>query len=256
MKSLRIAAVVCIFVAFVAAVTHRMNPGVEDIFDAESRLKISRPASPVAGLAQPVQVGVEIQGGDIALILVIQRNRFGSLGNESNGVLVGSGEAKIIQDNGIEKTIEIVPLQLGTVNCEIQVFFADGGVAKKIFTLHVVPSSRGVTKFNLNTGYRRMFLILEDEEEDRRKLLDPEVKYSFLDDPIRLMNLTEMKFSVEQSEFEPVVRVDANGWVHALRPGKAVLVGDFDGVIDKIPITVYTKEDVPQDYRMPWNRNR
>jgi len=156
----------------------------------------------------------------------------------------------------MEKTIEIVPLQLGNITFVIDIDFTDGGSAQKSFTVRVVPSSRGVTKFRLNIGFHRMFLILEDREEDRQTVLSPEVKYSFLDNPIRLTNLTEMKFSVEQPEFEPIVRVDADGWVHALRPGKAVLVGDFDGVIDKIPVTVYTKEDVPQDYRMPWNRNR
>jgi len=208
------------------------------------------------GLAQPERVGLEIQAGVVGLITVLQYNNEGWYANKSKGVDVGGGEAKIVEDRGMEKTIEIVPLQLGNITFVIDIDFTDGGSAQKSFTVRVVPSSRGVTKFRLNIGFHRMFLILEDREEDRQTVLSPEVKYSFLDNPIRLTNLTEMKFSVEQPEFEPIVRVDADGWVHALRPGKAVLVGDFDGVIDKIPVTVYTKEDVPQDYRMPWNRNR
>lgn len=42
---------------------------------------------------------------------------------------------------------------------------------------------------------------------------------------------------------------DNDGTVHALREGTAVLVGDFDGVIDRIQVIVYSKQDAPEGYR-------
>jgi hypothetical protein len=64
-----------------------------------------------------------------------------------------------------------------------------------------------------------------------------------------LDDLSQIKFSAEQDEDNPVIRVDGNGTVHALREGKAVLVGGFDGVVDRIQVTVYSKEDTPVGYR-------
>lgn len=53
----------------------------------------------------------------------------------------------------------------------------------------------------------------------------------------------------EQECKQSMISVDNNGTVHALREGKAILVGDFDGVIDRIQVTVYNKEDAPEGYR-------
>ena len=66
--------------------------------------------------------------------------------------------------------------------------------------------------------------------------------------PILLDDLTTTKLSVEQNEDDPVIRVDPNGLVHALREGTAVIVGNFDGVIDRVKVTVYDKDDAPAGY--------
>jgi len=41
----------------------------------------------------------------------------------------------------------------------------------------------------------------------------------------------------------------SNGMVHGLRPGKAKITGDFDGVQDSIVVSVYTRENAPVGYR-------
>jgi hypothetical protein len=94
-----------------------------------------------------------------------------------------------------------------------------------------------------------MALVLEDEEKDRQQLLKPMASYEDVKFPIYLDDSSQINLSVEQDEGNPVIGVDKNGTVHALREGKAVLVGDFDGVIDRIQVTVYNKENAPEGYR-------
>jgi hypothetical protein len=93
-----------------------------------------------------------------------------------------------------------------------------------------------------------MTTVLEDEEKDRQRTLIPMVSYEGVNFPIYQEDSSQIKLSVEQEDGNPVIRVDKNGTVHALREGKAVLVGDFGGVIDRIQVTVYSKEDAPVGY--------
>ena len=58
-----------------------------------------------------------------------------------------------------------------------------------------------------------------------------------------------IKFTVMQPPGDPVMLLDANGMVHGLRPGKATIIGDFDGVKDQVVVTVYAKESAPSGYR-------
>jgi hypothetical protein len=45
---------------------------------------------------------------------------------------------------------------------------------------------------------------------------------------------------VEQPEDNPVIRLDSNGMVHGLRPGKAWIKGSFAGLEDKVEVDVRT----------------
>jgi hypothetical protein len=94
-----------------------------------------------------------------------------------------------------------------------------------------------------------MALVLEDQEKDRQQLLRPTVTYENVKFQIYLEDSSQIKLSVEQDEGNPVIGVDKDGTVHALREGTAVVVGDFDGVEDRIQLTVYSKEDAPEGYR-------
>jgi hypothetical protein len=108
---------------------------------------------------------------------------------------------------------------------------------------------KGLKKFSLDQGGHFMVLVLEDEEKDREQLLRPMVNYDGARFPIYLDDSSQIKLSVEQDEGNPVIRVDKDGMVHALNEGNAFLTGDFDGVIDRIQVTVYGKEDAPAGYR-------
>lgn len=217
------------------------------MFAADERVRATMPDQPV-GLGQPTQIALQLTDANVEAIGVIERNNERRFENQSSGVAVGTGDAKVVQDNGLTKTIEIVPLQVGAVDIEILVLFADGGVGRKSYRMNVVPSSKGLNKFYLSHGGHTLALVLE-EREDRRTWLTPEAYYDQLDYPIFLADSKQIKFKVEQSDRDPVIRLDSNGMVHALRPGEATITADFDGVQDSVVVTVYTKEDAPLGYR-------
>jgi DNA modification methylase len=99
------------------------------------------------------------------------------------------------------------------------------------------------------SGSHVLPIVLEDKDEDRQWWLEPEVYYNQLDYPIYLSDSSQIKFTVEQSENSPVIRLDSNGMVHGLRPGKAKIIASFDGVVDTVVVTVYTTESAPAGYR-------
>jgi hypothetical protein len=219
----------------------------KNLFAANERLTATMPDHAVE-LAQPVQIPLNLTDGNVASITVNQHSAERSFTNQSASVAVGEGEAKVVQDDGLIKTVEVTPLQVGTVDVEVQVLFADGGISHQSYQLNVVPSSKGVRKFYLNQGFPALPIVLEDKDEDRQAWLSPEVYYDQLDYPIYLTDSTQIKFTVEQPG-DPIISVDSNGLVHGLRPGRATITGDFDGVQDSVVVDVYTKEEAPVGYR-------
>jgi hypothetical protein len=114
-------------------------------------------------------------------------------------------------------------------------------------TVHrnVTPSAKGLKEFSLDQGAHFMALVLADEEKDRQQILKPMVSHEMVKLPIYLDDSSQVKLSVEQDEGDPVISVDKNGTVQALQEGKAVLIGEFAGMTDKVQVTVETKENEP-----------
>jgi hypothetical protein len=217
-------------------------------FAADDRLSATIPDRPV-GLAQPLQIPLSFTDKNVASISVAQYNDGQSFKNKSGGSSVGSGRAKVIRDDGLTKTIEIIPLQVGVLNVEVVATFEDGGISKKSYQLNVIPSAKGVRKFHLNKGFDVFPIVLGDKDEDRPVSLSPEVYYDQLDYPIYLTDSSQIKFTVKQPDGEPVIRLDGNGMVHGLRPGIARIVGDFDGAQDSVTVQVYAREDASAGHR-------
>ena len=216
---------------------------------ANERVSVSAPEGDVP-LGSPVDIDVNFAPGQIADMHVAQFKPHGAV---RGGIDQSVDIFKIVREEGQTKTIEVVPMQLGSVNLYIGAVYADNASAQQTIKLNVVPSSKGLKKNSLNgwsdaKGWGAMVLVLEDEEKDRQLWLTPVVTYKNVKFPILLDDLTTTKLSVGQDEDDPVIRVDPNGLVHALREGKAVIVGDFDGVIDRVKVTVYDKDDAPDGY--------
>ena len=156
---------------------------------------------------------------------------------------------KVTLSDGLPTAIQIVPAQLGSLTLNISAVYNDNGYVDLELHLNVVPSAHGLKQFWLDQGGHSIPLVLEDKEQDRQLTLMPTVQYDALPMEIYLDDATQIKLSVEQDEGNPVIRVDKTGLVHALREGRAVIVGDFDGKIDKVTADVYSKQDAPVGYR-------
>jgi hypothetical protein len=99
-----------------------------------------------------------------------------------------------------------------------------------------------------------MAMVLEDHDEDRRVRLVPEAHYGQLDYAV-YPDAKGIIFTVDQSAERPVIELDGNGEVHALREGSARITAEFEGVQDSIVVTVYRQEDAPTGYsRIPEGR--
>ena len=53
---------------------------------------------------------------------------------------------------------------------------------------------------------------------------------------------TAIKFSIQQDSTNPAISIDANGVVHALHPGSAIVTGDFAGVTAQLHVTVENEQ--------------
>jgi hypothetical protein len=217
---------------------------------ANERISASAPEGDVP-LGSPIDIDVKFAPDQMAAMHVAQFKPHGSV----RGAIEQSEDVfQIVREEGQTKTIETAPMQLGLVDLYIGAVYADNASAQQTIKLNVVPSSKGLKKFFLNgwsdaKGWGAMVLVLEDEEKDRQFWMRPVVTYERVKYPIYLEDSTQIKLSVEQNEDDPVIRVDPNGLVHAFREGNAVIVGDFDGVKDRVRVTVFSKEDAPAGYR-------
>lgn len=191
-------------------------------------------------LAQPLQLQLTLTNANVSLIVVMQSDGESELKNLSTGVEVGSGVAKIVEDHGLTKTIEVVPLQVGTVQLSVFVSFADGGMSMNTFQLDVVPGYTGVKAFHLDQGFSTLPLELTDKPDAAQHWLFPEVEYDQLDYPVKLKDSTSVTMVVDQPEDNPVISLDGNGMVHGLRPGKARITGSFAGLKDTVEVDVRT----------------
>jgi hypothetical protein len=204
---------------------------------ANERISVSAPEGDVP-LGSPIDIEVKFAPGQIADMHVAQFKPHESV---RGGIEQSEDVFQIVREEGQTKTIEVVPMQLGSVDLYIGAVYADNASAQQTIKLNVVPSSRGLKRFSLNGGAEAAVIVMGDEKGDSEIGLQPLVIYRNVKFPILLDDLTTTNLSVEQNENDPVIRVDPNGLVHALREGKAVIVGDFDGVKDRVKVTVYSR---------------
>lgn len=159
----------------------------------------------------------------------------------SGGSELDFGPAKIVQDEGTEKTIEVTPLQLGPLDIGVMALYGDNAAAEQTSRLNVVPSTVGLRKFDLDEGVHSMRLILGGEEWQQEHWLVPVATYDAAKFPIRLKDSSQIALSIEQDASNPVISVDKDGMVHALRAGNAVLIGEYAGIKDEVRVTVQSR---------------
>jgi hypothetical protein len=69
----------------------------------------------------------------------------------------------------------------------------------------------------------------------------PVAAYDAAKYPIRLEDSSQITLSIEQDANNPMISVEMNGMVHALRTGNAVLIGEYAGIKDEVRVTVESR---------------
>jgi len=213
------------------------------LVSADERLTIPTPIQTLE-LAHPFKLQLTLTDPNVSSIAIVQGDGKSALENRSAGKQLGDGEAKIVEDDGLSKSVEVVPLQVGTVRLGVFVRFRDGGIAMKTVELNVVPSPSDVKAFHLDQGFSTIPLEITNKSETRQHWLFPEVEYENLEYPISLRDSMSVTMWVDQPENNPVIKLDRNGMIHALRPGTARITGTFAGMQDTVVVTVRATKPV------------
>jgi hypothetical protein len=232
------------------------EPLGQDVFEADDRFTAEMPDGPVE-LAQLTEVPLHFTRTDIVSLSVEQSDGSSVYDNlpaddHNENDRVGTGTLKVVRSNGRTKVVEIVPLQVGSISFEFTAVFADGGFAREKYSVNVAPASKGLKKFFLNSALPSLLIVLEPDDTDPHQELVPQLWYDGLEYPLTLKTCEGIRLTVEQPDDNPIVRVDGDGTVHGLRPGKAVITGDLDGVQDHVTVQVDDKDHTPAGYISPY----
>jgi hypothetical protein len=208
------------------------------IVKTTDRVQASLPSRPVE-LAQPLRIPLKIRGPGVKKIFVTEEDRNKILTNSQGNSPIGNGPAKVVAEDNAGKTIEITPLQVGDLYLEVTVEFSDGAEEIETYTIKVEPASTGLKKFTLNQGLSVLSLNHAKGSEMNERFLEPEAYYEDLDYPIWLPHsLSAIQITVDQPGGNPVIRIDGDGNIHALRTGKATITGKFGGMTDRVVAVV------------------
>jgi len=207
---------------------------------APERMIIAAPSDPVP-VGAPLQIQITLAPGKLALpIMVVQQDA------SRMGIAPDDQMFRILAQEENERTIEVVPAQLGKVTLEFTTTYQDNAYVYKTITINVVPTAKELKKFSL--GVPPTFpLALEGGEPNLRALkLWPQLTYEGLKDTIRLSDVSAIPLSIDQPEDDPIIRLDEKtGVVYPVRVGKVTIVGNIGGIKATVEITVFaTEKDV------------
>lgn len=214
-------------------------------FPAPDRLEVIAPDSTVL-LGHELRMGIKISGDVVVGAFITQDD---VSGGEAGGHRVGEDDSSNLSlnssGNGI---VSLVPTQPGLLNVHIMLEFADGALAERTVVLNVVPTNEDVEGFSLN-GFPSIPLVLGQNPDTAQTRLVPEVKYVGYRGSLYLRGCAGINVTVSQSPDDPVVAVDKDCMVRGIRPGEAVIIGNFGGKVSRVKVHVYSEEDAPDEYR-------
>jgi hypothetical protein len=187
-------------------------------------------------LGSPVRLVLNISPGKVNTIL------YGELAGSEELDAGDRGIARVVLDNGTTKTIEITPLQLGALDVSVIAVYADNSTGEQTVRLNVVPSAKGLKRFDLDQGFHAITLKLNEDVNDGQRWLVPMLAYAGVKYPIRLQDSSQINFSILQDSTNPAISLDSNGLIHALHPGKAIITGDFAGMKDELRVVVESEQ--------------
>jgi pimeloyl-ACP methyl ester carboxylesterase len=183
-------------------------------------------------LGNSIRLRLNLSPGKVSTILYREIGEYGGIDTADSAV------AKVVEDSGADKTIEVIPLQLGDLTVSVTVVYADNSTAEQSAKLNVVPTATGMTQFAVDQGFHDVDLILDENEAHRTHWLVPTVIYKSVKYPIQLNNSEQLSFTIDQSTNNPVIELDRDGRIKALRVGVATITAQFAGARDQIRVNV------------------
>jgi pimeloyl-ACP methyl ester carboxylesterase len=189
-------------------------------------------AGTTALLGNPIRLHLTAPPGKISTIHYYELAQHGDIDTGDSGI------ADVVEDEGENKTIEVRPLQLGEIEVVVTVLFADNSTGKQSVKVNVLPSAVGLTQFTADQGFHFVELKLNGSKDKNEHWLVPIVTYSGVKYPIRLGDSSQLSFTIDQSASDPVIEINRDGLIRALRTGDAIITVDFAGVRDQIKVRV------------------
>ena len=189
-------------------------------------------------LGNPVRLTIRLAPGKLASDTI-------KVAELAGGEIISDSDANVVEDDGLFKTVIVIPTQLGAVDFEFQAAYADNAIVRQTMHLNVAPSVKGVKRFTIDSGLQTVNLTIGGREIDDKRLLEPTVTYASVKYTIRLHDCSRFPVTVAQNRDDPVVRVDEQCVVYGLREGTAIITANFDGLKDSVQVVVHSPEDAP-----------
>jgi len=225
-----------------------LSPDVKDRFEADERLQI-----PLEGVSlpfgEPGKLTVRLAGpGELRTAAYHQLMQY-YVSHESTafedpetdetrqlGMVLGASDGSTF--------VNLVPQRMGKATFRIDVLFADGGVATQTFEVAVKPpekppmqlmNSIDGTHMDLFMAATTLHLLLTAPNNVRKLFPVVQMKDN---QPLILLNASNVKFEVKQAE-DPVIRLDpASGEVTGLRMGHGLIGTSFAGAESETCVVV------------------
>lgn len=214
-------------------------------FFVKDRVSIP-PIEKIAELGQPFRITVKLSGQKVFDMGASQIDEFGHGAHNQDVDGKDISTIRIVERGDREMILEIVPLWIGNTRIDLSTRFVDGGMETESFILKVIPSEKGLKYFRLVQWGGPLGLVLDSKKETfRAHYLSPELMYEQMENPIQLTNSRGLELTIEQPEDDPIIEVDKDGMVKALRPGNATIysrIGNFKSEPLKVIVTTVEEE--------------
>jgi hypothetical protein len=189
-------------------------------FAAQERLSIEPPGRR-AQLGVPFELPLHVATAGLLGILV----------SDKNGEVPST---PITRWSGSTGYIEITPQRLGRVHLMVLARFADGGAAVRTITLDVQPPAEPPTSFQADD---LPVLVLTLDSEQPIGMPHPRATYAGIPGKI-YVEPSFLTYALLPSNGPPVIALQPNGLIRALRPGEATVEVRFGSVVDRLRVIV------------------
>lgn len=200
------------------------TPMLPRAFKPVDRIVVTSPAT--AELGKPFEVAVRLLAPNmVPQLSVYQRGEEGRTRLEP-----------VAGTRRVGNTIyaSVIPKQLGPVRLSVSASFADGGVSGHAVNIFVAPPKAPPLSFQAN---ELPTAVINLNARNTTFMPHPQALYA---DPVGevYLNTRFVTYQLVPQAQQAVIRVDANGIIHALAPGEATVEAHYGSVSDRLNVIV------------------